>query len=266
MAATAADLDEAGVTARQVARRAILESLQQNDKSYRFDFVVTYLPPGTLQGVDFEVPVTHVRYDSSLFFAFDRDDLLPGADRIIRDFAGVLGKDDALRSVLIVGHTDSVGPDIYNVDLSERRARNVFKRLRALGVDENALGIVPMGEAQPVATNSTAAGRAANRRVEFFVSDLMEASLEAATRVTFDPCFRNDHGATDAGARAPCDATGEQVRILIGPDAETRSPTRIVEVGRRAALDPAPAPVSRPPIPPPLRQRPPLHVFRPSAE
>lgn len=265
-AATIVDMTEEAVTTRHAARRALLESLKRSDTAYRFEFVVIVLPKGSIAGIDFDIPVTHIRYDSALFFDFDRDSLRPGADRIIRDFAGIIAKDDGLRSVLIVGHTDSVGPDAYNVDLAERRALTVFRRLKALGVDEEVLGIVPMGEAQPLLTNSTAEGRAANRRVEFFVSDVMEAALKVVASLEIDPCFRNDHGVADPGARLPCADGGEQVRILLGPDAESRNPTRMIEVGDRSPIAPAPADLTRPPIPAPDRQRPPLPVIRPSAE
>jgi outer membrane protein OmpA-like peptidoglycan-associated protein len=266
-AATIADLTEESVTARNAARRSLLEGLKRSGTAYRFDFVVTYLPKGTIAGIDFDIPVTHIRYDSALFFDFDRDTLRGGADRIVRDFAGIIVRDEGLRSVLIVGHTDSVGPDAYNIDLAERRARTVYRRLKALGVDENVLGVVPMGEAQPLSTNASAEGRAANRRVEFFVSDVMEAALRVVASLEFDPCFRNDHGVADPGARLPCAEGGEQVRILLGPDAESRSPTRIIEVGNRSVIAAAPPESrTRPPLPLPDRQRPPLPVIRPSAE
>jgi outer membrane protein OmpA-like peptidoglycan-associated protein len=262
--ATIVDLSETAVTARQAARRALLDGLQKTDSAYRFEVFVLYVPKGSIPGIGFDFPVNHIRYDSALFFGFDRDDLRPGADEIIRDFAGVVARDGGLRSVLIVGHTDSVGPDIYNVDLSERRAQTVFRRLKSLGVDEEILGIVPMGEAQPLLSNSTDTGRARNRRVEFFISDDMEAALIAITSLEVDQCLRNDHGVVEEGSRPPCTKGGEQVRVIIGPDAEGREPTRIIEVGDRSAIV-APEPGTRPSIPMPELKRPPLPVIRPSA-
>jgi outer membrane protein OmpA-like peptidoglycan-associated protein len=69
--------------------------------------------------------------------------------------------------VEIQGHTDSFGVEIYNKDLSERRALSVKKYLTKNGVDEKRLTTVGFGETSPVATNKTAEGRAKNRRIEF---------------------------------------------------------------------------------------------------
>jgi outer membrane protein OmpA-like peptidoglycan-associated protein len=259
------DLSERAVTARQAARKALLDGLQSTDSAYRFELFVVYVPKGSIPGIGFDFPVNHIRYDSALFFGFDQDSLRPGADRIIRDFAEVIARDGGLRSVLVVGHTDSVGPDAYNIDLAERRAQTVFRRLKALGVDEDILGIVPIGEAQPLLTNSTAEGRAQNRRVEFFISDDMAASLQVIVSREVDPCLRNDHGVVEEGSRPPCTEGGEQVRVMLGHDAEGRQPTQVIKVGDRSAIA-TPEPGSRPPIPMPELQRPPLPVIRPSAE
>ena len=65
---------------------------------------------------------------------------------------------------MIEGHTDSTGSEAYNQALSERRAQSVVDYLRAAGVQAD-LTAVGHGETRPVADNSTAEGRAANRRV-----------------------------------------------------------------------------------------------------
>lgn len=71
--------------------------------------------------------------------------------------------------ILIVGHTDSVGSEQYNLDLSLRRANAVADYLMTHGVSRSRLGTEGHGELEPLATNSTADGRARNRRVEIFV-------------------------------------------------------------------------------------------------
>jgi len=79
---------------------------------------------------------------------------------------------DALRAnsttyVEIAGHTDSTGTAEYNQKLSERRAASVADRLTgALGINPDRVSSKGYGEAEPIANNSTDAGRAANRRVE----------------------------------------------------------------------------------------------------
>jgi len=69
----------------------------------------------------------------------------------------------------IVGHTDDVGDDDYNQDLSEQRAAAVREFLVAAGVDDSKIVTVGMGESMPVASNTTDEGRAENRRVDVLV-------------------------------------------------------------------------------------------------
>ncbi|MDX2458130.1 MAG: OmpA family protein [Gammaproteobacteria bacterium] len=75
------------------------------------------------------------------------------------------------RSVFIevVGHTDDVGDDAYNMDLSEQRAAAVTQYLIDAGVDASKIVAVGAGESLPIATNTTEQGRAENRRVEVLV-------------------------------------------------------------------------------------------------
>ncbi len=66
----------------------------------------------------------------------------------------------------IVGHTDSTGSASYNQKLSEKRASAVADTLQRLGVSPEQISVSGQGEAMPVAPNSSAEGRAQNRRVE----------------------------------------------------------------------------------------------------
>ncbi len=69
----------------------------------------------------------------------------------------------------IIGHTDNVGDAKYNLDLSDRRVHAVRMYLINKGIENTRLTSFGKGESEPVATNSTAEGRALNRRVEFVV-------------------------------------------------------------------------------------------------
>jgi len=69
-------------------------------------------------------------------------------------------------AVTVEGHTDSDASDEYNLDLSQRRTASVVAWLVERGVDGGRLTALGVGEAQPIADNETAAGKAANRRVE----------------------------------------------------------------------------------------------------
>lgn len=74
----------------------------------------------------------------------------------------------------VIGHTDSSGAEDYNQDLSERRANAVADYLKGRGVIAERIVAFGRGETQPVATNATPEGRAANRRVELMIVPLTE--------------------------------------------------------------------------------------------
>jgi len=71
--------------------------------------------------------------------------------------------------VEVIGHTDSVGADAYNMDLSQRRARAVGGILAAGGVSSSRIVTIGRGKTMPIASNATAQGRAQNRRVEIVI-------------------------------------------------------------------------------------------------
>ena len=77
-------------------------------------------------------------------------------------------------AVDVVGHASSDGADAYNQELSERRAASVQSYLINSGVQSVRLRAIGMGETQPIADNSTEAGRIANRRVEILLTPIVE--------------------------------------------------------------------------------------------
>jgi outer membrane protein OmpA-like peptidoglycan-associated protein len=77
----------------------------------------------------------------------------------------------------VLGHTDSTGSDAYNQALSERRAESVANFLANSGVQRARLATKGYGESQPIASNSTEAGRAANRRVEIKIVPIAQEDL-----------------------------------------------------------------------------------------
>lgn len=75
----------------------------------------------------------------------------------------------------VVGHADSDGPDDYNQALSERRARSVADYLVRNGrIRPQRIALAGYGESRPIASNATAAGKAANRRVEIIIRPLRD--------------------------------------------------------------------------------------------
>lgn len=106
-----------------------------------------------------------VTFTSGLLFAFNSDSIQDAAGTNLRELATSLNRypDSQL---LIVGHTDNVGDDAYNQRLSERRANSAAAYLAAQGVARSRITASGKGEAEPVTTNDTDAGRQQNRRVE----------------------------------------------------------------------------------------------------
>lgn len=98
-------------------------------------------------------------------FATDSSDLSPAFFDVLNSVGKVLGEFEQT-VVEVAGHTDSSGSESYNQSLSERRANSVATYLRSQGVISERLITVGMGELRPVADNSSAAGKQANRRVE----------------------------------------------------------------------------------------------------
>jgi OOP family OmpA-OmpF porin len=74
-------------------------------------------------------------------------------------------------TVTIVGYTDSSGPEEVNQRISEERAESIAAYLESQGIDRSRMSVSGMGEANPIADNSTKEGRAQNRRVEITVPE-----------------------------------------------------------------------------------------------
>lgn len=98
-------------------------------------------------------------------FATDSADLSPGFFQVLDSVSKVLKEFDQT-VVEVAGHTDSTGSEAYNQELSQRRASSVSQYLQSRQIANERLISLGMGELRPVADNSSAAGRQANRRVE----------------------------------------------------------------------------------------------------
>jgi outer membrane protein OmpA-like peptidoglycan-associated protein len=103
---------------------------------------------------------------SGIYFDFDRATLNPESSRALQAIADVLRRQPDWR-IAVGGHTDNVGTDTYNLDLSARRAAAVKAALVGdYKIDTRRMTTAGFGAKQPVETNDTIAGRARNRRVE----------------------------------------------------------------------------------------------------
>jgi outer membrane protein OmpA-like peptidoglycan-associated protein len=106
-----------------------------------------------------------VTFASGLLFDFDSDAIKAAAAENLRNLSSSLAKYPKT-DLLIVGHTDSVGSDSYNQQLSERRAQTTANYLASQGVERARLRTSGRGELEPVELNSSDDGRTKNRRVE----------------------------------------------------------------------------------------------------
>lgn len=105
------------------------------------------------------------KYEKLIFFNFDSSVLkeesyapLDEALKVLKSFVNV--------SFVIEGHTDSIGPVTYNLNLSNERAKSVMNYFVSKGIPSSRISSIGYGEAKPIDTNETEAGKAKNRRVE----------------------------------------------------------------------------------------------------
>jgi outer membrane protein OmpA-like peptidoglycan-associated protein len=114
---------------------------------------------------------------SDVLFDFNKADLKPGAREKLAKIAGILLTYPGLQ-ISLEGHTDAIGSDTYNQQLSRRRAESARNYLLESGIKSEMVQAMGFGESQPVASNDSAAGRQQNRRVELVVSGEI---IDAAT-------------------------------------------------------------------------------------
>lgn len=116
-------------------------------------------------------PMGSTKIDAVVHFATGSDKLTADDKATVERVAAFLTSPNFTGShVTVEGYTDSKGKAAKNVKLSYRRALTVVHALEAHGVPASLLSAQGFGDADPVATNSTGEGRAANRRVTFSVS------------------------------------------------------------------------------------------------
>ncbi|MGE8191020.1 OmpA family protein [Pseudomonas sp. NPDC086278] len=104
-----------------------------------------------------------------VLFGSDDDSLNAASTEIVQRIGkALLGV--GIERVRVDGHTDTSGKESYNETLSLRRAKSVGKVLSTVGMQEQNIQLRGLGSGQPVASNTTAAGRTENRRVSIVVS------------------------------------------------------------------------------------------------
>jgi outer membrane protein OmpA-like peptidoglycan-associated protein len=122
-----------------------------------------------------KLPNDVVRITMTSQTAFDTDStaIKPGFRSTMDKLADVVVRYNKT-TLTVVGHTDNVGSDKYNQDLSQRRAFSVAQYFESQRVDPLRLATAGKGESQPVASNTSEGGRQLNRRVEIYVEPVVE--------------------------------------------------------------------------------------------
>lgn len=116
----------------------------------------------------------------TVLFETDKDQIGAEQQATLKAIAETLKSHPQLESVEIQGHADSSGSEKHNKSLSQRRAEAVEKFLLDLGIGPERLEAVGYGEGKPAVSNTSAEGRAKNRRVEFKVRMQAGASTKGA--------------------------------------------------------------------------------------
>lgn len=137
--------------------------------------VETYTDANGLEGIK-------VTFDSGILFDTNKADLKAASKTQLKEFAAKMS-DLPDTDITIYGHTDNTGSDAVNERLSLQRANSVSTYLQSCGIAASRLTSEGKSYTMPVADNSTAAGRAQNRRVEVYIyaNENMVKAAEAGT-------------------------------------------------------------------------------------
>lgn len=105
---------------------------------------------------------------TSVNFAFDQSVITPDAAKILDELA--VSASTSSDRITLEGHTDWISTELYNDNLSLKRAESVRRYLESKGISRSRMSVRGFGEKRPVATNATDEGRASNRRVDIRVN------------------------------------------------------------------------------------------------
>ncbi len=150
------------------AAKADAQAARQSAQVARADAQALEQELQTLQGKQTDRGMVVVLQD--VLFDVGKSDLKPGAKSRLDKLSSVL-QNHPERKLLVEGYTDSTGSDDFNQRLSEARAEAVKDALTSMGVAADRIEARGLGESKPVASNTNAAGRQQNRRVEVVFSD-----------------------------------------------------------------------------------------------
>ncbi len=184
--------------AREAAQYMVIGNFFRDDQTQsrpaKLDFGYFYLDNIELKKVPPILPVPVDKNDlrfvtlrqnklivlHNIYFEFDKADLHPGSEKELQQLVAIM-ENDPMMEIEIIGHTDDMGTQEYNLKLSTLRARAVKKYLIENNISSTRLVITGKGNAEPMATNATEAGRQKNRRIEFRI---LKMNKNAANKVS----------------------------------------------------------------------------------
>src|SRR5690606_68696 len=117
--------------------------------------------------IDVQEDGTIIRVLQQVHFAFGTAKILPNSFPVLQEVADYLKSNKAIKKMSIEGHTDNKGSAALNKRLSQERANSVMVWLTQHGIEAGRLEAHGYGMERPIDENTTEAGRARNRRVEF---------------------------------------------------------------------------------------------------
>ena len=152
----AAQQREAALRAQREAEAAARRAQQEKDAA-------ALAAIGQVKTVEDEISVV---LNNDILFQYGKTDLSKDSKQTLNKAVELLNQIPN-RRLVIQGHTDSIGSDEFNKELSEKRAKAVYDYMMKKGLNIKEVSYVGHGETRPVADNETKEGRKANRRVEF---------------------------------------------------------------------------------------------------
>ena len=120
----------------------------------------------------------YLNMPSGITFGYDSSTIQPQFQGTLDQVASTLAQYNQTY-IDVYGHTDADGSDAYNQTLSERRAGSAASYLGSRGVSTARIATRGFGESQPIASNATADGKAANRRVEIRIVPVTQQDVQA---------------------------------------------------------------------------------------
>ncbi len=165
-----------------------------------------------------EAETGQIRILQRIEFEYKKANLTFASVPVLEAVAAILREHPELTKVEIQGHTDDIGPDDYNLELSRARASSVVIWLVAHGIAGTRLTSVGYGETRPLDPNDTEVGRQVNRRVEFHILESVPSVPPAGGSESHTP---PPTGAAPTGTTAP--ATGDPAAPL-APNAPAANP------------------------------------------